>query len=214
MGTGFALLVAVAGVSAYLLVGGRHDRKDAAVLPTRVIGTQAVSIVNTGPAGANPRPETLLASHSDLVFMAAESAVAQWTSDQMAGGTYIFIYLPDGLCLAARASPRVPSLALEQCNLQASQRWLRQLPNVGPDGLDYWQLRNLADGRCLAAGNALGNGESAARAWRSRAASASPWASWPPHTAPPCPPCSAKPGPLWHKSRLGRSVSRSPPGRA
>jgi hypothetical protein len=163
MGTGFALLLAVAGVAAYLIVGGTHDRKDAAVLPTRVIGTQAVAIVNTGPAGANPHPETLLASHSDLVFMADGPTGAQWTSDQMAGGTYIFIYLPDGLCLAAaRASPPAPSLALEQCNLQAGQRWLRQLPNIGPNGLDYWQLRNLADGRCLAAGNALGNRESAA----------------------------------------------------
>lgn len=162
MGTGFALLLAVAGVAAYLIVGGTHDRKDAAVLPTRVVGTQAVGIVNTGPAGANPHPDTLLASHSDLVFKADGPTGAQWTSDQMAGGTYIFIYLPDGLCLAARASPPVPSVALEQCNLQASQRWLRQLPNVGPNGLDYWQLRNLADGRCLAAGNALGNGESAA----------------------------------------------------
>jgi hypothetical protein len=162
VGTGFALLLAVAGVAAYLIVGGTHNRKDAAVLPTRVVGTQAVGIVNTGTAGANPAPETLLASHSDLVFKAGVLPGAQWTSDQMAGGTYIFIYLPDGLCLAARASPPAPSLALEQCNLQASQRWLRQLPNVGPNGLDYWQLRNLADGRCLAAGSALGDEESAA----------------------------------------------------
>ena len=169
MGTGFVLLLAVAGVAAYLIVGGTHDRKEAAVLPTRVIGTQAVDIVNTGAAGANPDPETLLASHSDVVFMADGPTGAQWTSDEMAGGTYIFIYLPDGLCLAARASPLVPSLALEQCNLQASQRWLRQLPNVGPDGLDYWQLRNLADGRCLAAGNALGNRRFAAALQRCEA---------------------------------------------
>jgi hypothetical protein len=162
MGTGFVLLLAVAGVAAYLIVGGTHDQKEAAVLPTRVIGTQAVGIVNTGTAVANSQPEMLLASHSDLVFMADGPAGAQWTSDQMAGGTYIFIYLPDGLCLAARASPRAPSLALEQCNLQATQRWLRQLPNVGANGLDYWQLRNLDDGQCLAVGNALGNRESAA----------------------------------------------------
>jgi hypothetical protein len=161
VGTGFALLLAVAGVAAYLIVGGTHDRKEAAVLPTRVVGTQAVSIVNAGAAGANQHPETLLASNSDLVFTANGPAGAQWTSDQMAGGTYIFIYLPNGLCLAARASPRAPSVALERCNLQAGQRWLRQLPSVGPAGLDYWQLRNLADGRCLAAGKALGNGESA-----------------------------------------------------
>jgi hypothetical protein len=161
VGTGFALLLAVAGVAAYLIVGGTHDRKEASVLPARVVGTQAVGIVNAGTAGANPHPQTLLASHSDLVFTTSGPGGAQWTSDQMAGGTYIFIYLQNGLCLATRASPRAPSVALERCDLQADQRWLRQLPSIGSDGLDYWQLRNLGDGRCLAAGKALGNDESA-----------------------------------------------------
>ena len=157
------MLLAVAGVAAYLIVGGTHDSKDALVLPTRVVSTQAVSIANTGPQGrASPAPETLLA-HSDLVFTVHGPAGSQWTSDQMAGGTYIFIYLPDGLCLASQASPHAPAVTLARCNLLASQRWLRQHPNVGVNGLVYWQLRNLADGRCLTTGKAVRGGESVAQ---------------------------------------------------
>ncbi len=172
------MLLAVAGVAAYLIVGGTHDRKDALVLPTRVVSTQAVSIVNTGPqGGASPAPETLLAQ-SDLVFTVNGPAGSQWTSDQMAGGTYIFIYLPNGQCLASQATPHAPAMTLARCNLQASQRWLRQHPNVGVNGLVYWQLRNLADGRCLTTGKAVRGGESLAQlepcegspGWRQRVA--------------------------------------------
>src|SRR5260370_17243981 len=134
VGTGFAMLLAVAGVAAYLIVGGTHDRKDALVLPTRVVSTQAVSIVNTGPqGGASPAPETLLAQ-SDLVFTVNGPAGSQWTSDQMAGGTYIFIYLPNGQCLASQATPHAPAMTLARCNLQASQRCLRHHPNLAVNG--------------------------------------------------------------------------------
>src|SRR3981081_3076554 len=73
VGAGFALLLAVAGVAAYLIVGGTHDRKAASVLPTRVVGTQAVGIANTGPApqaGAGLAPETLPGSRAAIVFPA------------------------------------------------------------------------------------------------------------------------------------------------
>src|SRR5260370_13955121 len=177
VGTGFAMLLAVAGVAAYLIVGGTHDRKDALVLAARVVSTQAVSIVNTGPqGGASPAPETLLAQ-SDLVFTVNGPAGSQWTSDQMAGGTYIFIYLPNEQCLASPATPHAPAMTLARRNLQASQRWLRQHPNVGVNGLVYWQLRNLADGRGLTTGKAVRGGESlgqpepsqASPGWRQRA---------------------------------------------
>jgi hypothetical protein len=158
------MLLAVSGVAAYLIVGGTHDRKDASVLPTRVVATQAVGIVNTGQASqAGANPESLLASGSGLVFRVNGPSLAQWTSDEMAGGTYIFIYLANGLCLAASPSPPARTVTLQRCNLLASQRWLRQDPSVGANGLDYWQLRNLADSRCLAAGNTIRKGEAAAR---------------------------------------------------
>ncbi len=158
------MLLAVAGVAAYLIVGGTSDKKDASVLPTRVLGTQAVSLVDPGPrAGANPAPGTLRMSRSALVFVVNGPSVAQWTSDQMAGGTYILIYLPNGLCLASRDSPRASAVVLQRCNLQSNQRWLRQHLITGVNGLDYWQLRNLADNRCLAVGRAVSPGEFAAQ---------------------------------------------------
>jgi hypothetical protein len=170
VGTGFALLLAVAGAAAYLIVGGTHDTKDASVLPARVVGTQAVGIVSGGaPAQANKGPEALLASRADLVFTANGPGGVQWTADQMAGGTYIFIYLPDGLCLATMQALHTAAVTLQRCDLQANQRWLRQLPSVGANGLIYWQLRDLGDGRCLASGQTIGKGESAAQLERCQA---------------------------------------------
>jgi Ricin-type beta-trefoil lectin domain-like len=162
-GIGLAILLAGAGLAVYLVVGNHAAR--APGLPTHVLGTQAVALVNPGPtppAGASASPETFLASRSDLSFTAAGQAGADWTADQMAGGTYIFIYLPDGSCLTAARSSAV---TLARCNLGASQRWVRQ-HLVSSGGLDYWQLRSLSRGRCLtaAAGNAAGTpAQSAAR---------------------------------------------------
>ncbi len=170
-GTAFAILLAGAGVAAYLIVGAGHASKDASVLPTRVLGTQAISLVSPGgPAasGASQAPLALLTSRSGLGFTAAAPAGADWTADQMAGGTYIFIYLPDGLCLG---SARGAAVALQRCNLEAGQRWVRQHAVIGVSGLDYWQLRNLATGRCLtAAGPSGASGGTPARLERCPAA--------------------------------------------
>ncbi len=147
-GAGLALLLAGAGLATYLIVGN-HASQGTSALPTRVLGTQAVGLVNPGPpqsAGTSPAPEAFLATRSDLNFTAGQAG-ADWTADQMAGGTYIFIYLPNGLCLA---SARTSAVALARCNLEASQRWVRQ-HQVSAGGLDYWQLRNLSSGRCLTA---------------------------------------------------------------
>jgi hypothetical protein len=147
-GIGLAILLAGAGLAVYLVVGNHAPR--APGLPTRVLGTQAVTLVNPGPppaAGASASPETFLVSRSDLGFTAAGQAGADWTADQMAGGTYIFIYLPDGTCLTAA---RPSAMTLARCNLGASQRWVRQ-HLVSSGGLDYWQLRSLSRGRCLTA---------------------------------------------------------------
>jgi hypothetical protein len=152
-GIGLAILLAGAGLAVYLVAG--NHAAHAPGLPTHVLGTQAVALVNPGPtppAGASASPETFLASRSDLSFTAAGRAGADWTADQMAGGTYIFIYLPDELCLTAARSSAV---TLARCNLGASQRWFRQ-HLVSSGGLDYWQLRSLSRDRCLTAvgGNA------------------------------------------------------------
>ena len=166
VGLGFVVLLAGAGVVAYLFVGTR-TRQTAAVLPTRVLSTQAVGLVMAGPptaAGSSPAPQMLIASGPDLTFVADGPAGAAWTSDQMAGGTYIFIYLQNGLCLAPKSSsPGAAAVVLKRCNLQASQRWIREHRTAAASGIDYWQLRNAYDGRCLAAVTVTAIGGSVAR---------------------------------------------------
>ena len=161
-GVGVAIALAAAGVAAYLIAGGAQAGGDGTGLPTRVLGTQAVSVVDPGPpqqAGSSPGPWSLLASRGVLAFTAAGQAGAGWTADQMAGGTYIFIYLTSGLCLQ---SSHASAVALARCNLDASQRWVRQHLVISASGPDYWQLRNLSDGRCLtAAGQATAAGAAA-----------------------------------------------------
>lgn len=171
-GAGLAVLLAAAGVTAYLFVdppGGTPD----VPLPTQVLSTQPVGLVNPGPAGpADPAATgpasaipgakgtaaaagSLLAAGSGLTFSTSAQSDAEWTADQMAGGTYIFIYLANGgLCLASPASPG-PAV-LERCNLAASQRWRRQHPTAGAGGTDYWQLRSTANSLCLTAGALTG----------------------------------------------------------
>jgi hypothetical protein len=165
-GTAFAVLLAGVGVAVYLIVGGAHAGNSASVLPTRVLGTQAIGLADSAQAqsaGASPAAETLLTSRTGLSFKAAGQAAVDWTADQMAGGTYIFIYLPDGMCLGAS---RATAVSLQRCNLEAGQRWIREHPVLGASGLGYWQLRNLAAGRCLTAasvGGRAGAAESAPR---------------------------------------------------
>src|SRR6266581_144891 len=78
VGLGFVVLLAGAGVAAYLFVGTR-TRQTAAVLPTRVLSTQAVGLVMAGPptaAGSSPAPQMLIASGPDLTFVADGPASA------------------------------------------------------------------------------------------------------------------------------------------
>jgi hypothetical protein len=174
-GTALAVLLAGAGVAVYLIVGGAHHHSS--VLPNRVLGTQAIGLADAAPAhsaGATSAIETLLTSHSGLSFQTSGQVTADWTADQMAGGTYIFIYLPNGLCLG---SSRANAVALQRCNLEAGQRWVRQHPVLGGSGLDYWQLRNLAVARCLTAAGAAGQTGTAESSPRLERCQASPGSS-------------------------------------
>jgi hypothetical protein len=169
-GVSIAIVLAAVGVAAYLIVGGA-DAGNSASLPTRVLGTQAIGLVAAlAPTGdSSAAVEALVASRPGVGFTVATQTAANWTADQMAGGSYIFIYLPDGLCLGA--SPPA-AVGLQRCDLQAGQRWIRQRPVIGSSGLDYWQLQNLSDGRCLtvASAAAKGDGGPTARLERCRAA--------------------------------------------
>jgi hypothetical protein len=165
-GAAFAILIAAVGAAVYLLVGGAHADNSASVLPTRVLNTQAIGLAYSPTASD---VDSLVAASSRLDFSGSGSAGANLTADQMAGGTYIFIYLQNGRCLGPA---RAASVSLQRCSLQAGQRWVRRHSVVGGNGLEYWQLRNLGDGRCLTAVG--GGGASAAAVARLEPCQASP----------------------------------------
>jgi hypothetical protein len=144
-GAGFAILLAAVGAAVYLIVGGAHADNDSSDLPTRVLATQAIGLAYS-PSGSDV--DALEAAPGGLGFGGSQSAGASWTADQMAGGTYIFIYLQNGRCLGPSGAA---SVSLQRCSLQAGQRWVRQHSVQGSNGLEYWQLRNLSNGKCLTA---------------------------------------------------------------
>lgn len=151
-GAGFAILLAGVGAAVYLVVGGTHEDNDSSELPTRVLATQAIGLAySPSPSGTSG---TLTTARQGLAFTGSPSTGANWTADQMAGGTYIFIYLQNGRCLGPS---RAASVSLARCSLGAGQRWVRQHPVLSGSGLEYWQLRNLADGKCLTAITAAGS---------------------------------------------------------
>jgi hypothetical protein len=160
-GTGVVLLLAGTGVVASLATGSQHVTARRVVLPTRVLSARDVGLANAGPSGPAAQAvapyRTLLKSRSGLAFAEVRQVAPEWTADQMAGGTYIFIYIADGTCLSSlarrgrsRGRAAAGQAVTMRCHLGYAQRWRRR--QGGTQG--YWQLRNLADGRCLALGGA------------------------------------------------------------
>lgn len=154
-GISAAVLLAAGGVTAYLVASPAHASRGTQQLPTRVQSVQTVGIV----AQASGKSSGALLANSGLglrfgAMTAADLAQGnpQWTADTMTGGTYVFIYVPDGLCLASTTQRRQPELTLRRCDLQADQRWQRAGGSVQSDGHVYDQYRNLGSSRCLAVG--------------------------------------------------------------
>jgi hypothetical protein len=167
-GIGVVLLLAATGIIASLVASHPHVTPRGTALPAgraappaRVASVQEVGLVSPGPAaaaggaaGAAAAPaETLLKSGSGLAFALVEQPTPEWTADQMVGGTYIFIYISDGMCLssAGRGVTGHGAAVLQRCNLGYAQRWRRQ----EADARGYWQLRNAGDGRCLTLADAV-----------------------------------------------------------
>jgi hypothetical protein len=158
-GIGAVVLLATAAVIVYLTrAHPPAPRAHVVRLPSRVIGTQAVAIVEPGPGtGGGHGPAMLLTSPSGPVFVPMATATSTpsyplWNADQMAGGGYVLIFSPSGRCLAAPASRRADAVTMSRCNLSASQRWYRVFRGNDSRGRGYWQLRSAADGKCLQAG--------------------------------------------------------------
>jgi hypothetical protein len=157
---GIALVLVAAGTAASFLVFGRaaaHPRRHSAdPLPSNVISPMTIGLVNPGPPprqNSRPVSELLYLSATGLAFTASggQAAPAQeWTADQMGGGTYILIYVPDSRCLTVPAGTGRPAVTLARCNLSLSQRWLHQL-GKNAAGQDSYRLRSAANGLCVTA---------------------------------------------------------------
>jgi hypothetical protein len=166
---GIALVVLAAAIVASVLVFNKGTAgaraHPAAPLPTNVVSPPlTVALVNPGPPpqrNSRPGSEMLQESATGLAFAATggagQASSQDWTADQMGGGTYIFIYVPDGRCLTAMASPGAPGAAgaagaaLARCNLGLSQRWRHQYLGIDATGQGAWQLSSAADRLCLTA---------------------------------------------------------------
>jgi hypothetical protein len=167
-GMGLVAVLAAGGVIGYLAAArsaGHRPRP----LPTKVMGGQTVGLVAAGPPGSGAAgPQSLLASRAGLAFSPVPpsqlvTGLPQWTANQMAGATYIFIYEPSDRCLTAAARSR---LALQPCNTGASsQRWRPVHAAVTAAGHTYRQFASLSSGRCISVGAprpATGSGEDTA----------------------------------------------------
>lgn len=150
-GISVILVLAAAGAAAYLItvhpLGGHH----AAPLSTKVISNQTIGLV---AQDSHPGSSSLLQlrgpggvpQFSLLTPAEQEAGSGQWTADQMADNSYIFIFVPAGTCLTAAGQAR---LALRHCDLQPNQRWRRVGRASLTEGHDFHQYKNLGTGSCL-----------------------------------------------------------------
>jgi hypothetical protein len=154
-GLGAVVLLAGAGVTAYLIV--HPAAHGAAPLSPRVIGYQTVGLVVAASEKGSSTDQLvqLVSTQGTPTFsalgqaQAAQSSAPQWTADLMDGGSYIFIYLPTGQCLSAAATAGKPRLALRHCDLDARQRWRRTQVAVVSQAHDFYQYANLGDRSCV-----------------------------------------------------------------
>jgi hypothetical protein len=153
-GIAAAVLVACGGAAAYVIVSPADASRRADRLPTRVVSVQTVGIV---AQATDRRPARLLTNSvtglrwGPMPPASKPQGDPQWTADSMAGGTFVFIYVPTGQCLASVARRHRAELTLRRCDLDVRQRWRRISGATQPDGHLYGQVRSMASGRCLTA---------------------------------------------------------------
>jgi hypothetical protein len=148
------MVLAAGAVTGYLIT--LHPLS--ASLPTRVLSDQTVGLVaENAQSGSSAQLMQLLGRRGTPQFSAVSQAeqqtgTGQWTADLMAGGSYIFIFLPTDDCLGATASPGRTRLVLQHCDLQASQRWRRFGAGTIAQGHRFYQYANMASRSCVTEG--------------------------------------------------------------
>ncbi len=159
-GVGVIVVLAGGAVAGYLVTFhplGGHS----APLTTRVVSEQTVGLVaqNAQPGSAGQLVE-LLGKRGTPRFSRVSAAEdqfgsGQWTADQMADGSYIFIFLPSDDCLGSAGAAGRARLVLQHCDLQSSQRWRRLGSGAVAQGHNFYSYANVADRSCLAEGSEL-----------------------------------------------------------
>ncbi len=149
------VLLAAGGATAYLLSSRPADSAGAERLPSRVTSVQTVGLVVQPPATGGGALRQLV--QGPAVAFSPVSPAAQaagnpvWTADLMVGGSYVFIYIPDGRCLAASGRQPGWALSLQHCNLGPDQRWHELSATVKAGGRVFGQFRDMGSGECLSA---------------------------------------------------------------
>ncbi len=148
------VVVAAAGAAGYLLTQHSAAKARTAQLPDKVISVQSVGLVTltAGPHGAVPTQ--LQQTSAGLRFAAVPAADLvvghpMWTADEMAGGAYTFIYIPDGRCLGVAGRGSHATIALQRCDLGAAQRWQRVGSQVTVSKHVYGAYRSMVSKLCL-----------------------------------------------------------------
>lgn len=154
-GIGVVIVLAAGGATGYLFGVRPALRHSSADLSSRVISQQTVGLVaQDAEPGAAGRLVQLVGASGNPLFHSVspaevQSGSGQWTADEMADNTYIFIFVPDGQCLSGVGQAARPRLAMQHCDLQANQRWRRVGPAALTQGHDFYRYANLGNGACL-----------------------------------------------------------------
>jgi hypothetical protein len=157
-GAGVVVLLAAGGLAAYASSHhGAPPRHRQAMLSTRVLKAQTVGLIGYGPAddgdqfqpGSDDLPLMLQPTGARVYFITIPrqelgNGTPEWTADQMADGSAIFIYAPTGQCLTAAGH----DVLLEHCNLQLGQRW-RAVHAMAEQGQAFAAYAGEKAGLCL-----------------------------------------------------------------
>ncbi len=155
-GLGAIVVLAGAGTAAYLVAFHPAKPVHPVSLPQKVVAVQTVGLIGEVPPSASASDLVQLLStrvapgFTPVPQSEAVSGTPEWTADQMAGGTYIFIYLPTGQCLASTGPAGRPGLALQHCDLTSlGQRWQRLGSAVLTTGHDFYEFKNAGSSKCI-----------------------------------------------------------------
>jgi hypothetical protein len=155
-GLGAIVVVAGAGTAAYLVAFHPATPARPVSLPEKVLGVQTVGLIGEAPPSTSASGLVQLLSpqvaptFSPVPQSESVNGTPEWTANQMAGGTFIFIYLPTGQCLASTGSANRPALALQHCDVSSpDQRWQRVGSAVLTSGHDFFEFENVGSGKCI-----------------------------------------------------------------